>query len=177
MANLRHHRPLSPPRPGCCAARSRLRHRARPTSALGIPSRNAAILAPERSKKTSSSIFCTHSMFVASLTSALATDTRHSRATRSSAMRNRTHRWRRMAGPMSYFAARRSYRYCLGWPLGRLFYTRLHPPDVPPVPSPPRAQLVPCGRTALRAAGTPARPPARDGRPNATGRHLARAHR
>ena len=67
MAKLRrpHHRPA---RPGCCAARSRLRHRARPTSALGIPSRNAAVLAPERSKKTSSDISAKHSMFVASLT-------------------------------------------------------------------------------------------------------------
>ena len=35
-------------------------------------------------------------MFVASLTSALATDTRHSRATRSSAM-NRTHEGRRLS--------------------------------------------------------------------------------
>ena len=83
MANLRHHRPLSPPRPGCCAARSRLRHRARPTSALGILSRNAAVLAPERSKKTSSDISAKHSMFVASLTFAPATDRWHSRAKRS----------------------------------------------------------------------------------------------
>ena len=83
MAKLRHHRPLSPARPGCCAARSRLRHRARPTSALGIPSRNAAVLAPERSKKTSPDTSAKHSMFVASLTFAPATDRWHSRAKRS----------------------------------------------------------------------------------------------
>ena len=175
MAKLRrhHHRPA---RPGCCAARSSLRHRARPTSALGIPSRNAAVLAPERSKKTSLSIFSKHSMFVASLTSALATDTRHSRATRSSAMRNRT----QMAPdgrPNELFRRSAKLPVLLGWPLGRLFYTRIHCGASRPFP--PLLALSWCraAERRWRDRDPKRRLSARDGRPNATGRHLARAHR
>ena len=52
---------------------------------MGNPFGNAAALAPEKFKKTSSALEGKHATFVASLT-APATDRWHSRATRSSAM-------------------------------------------------------------------------------------------